>query len=108
MRARLLFIVLAGVVVAGLAALNWGEVTRTSRLNFGLILTDAPLAGTGAETCSAAASASALARLARYSAAPKSGTTRRMRSSIGGWVSNSPASRSFTLWPKNMCDRSSE
>lgn len=45
MRARLLFIVLAGVVVAGLAALNWGEVTRTSRLNFGLILTDAPLAG---------------------------------------------------------------
>ena len=45
MRARLLFIVLAGLVVAGLAALNWGEVTRTSRLNFGLILTDAPLAG---------------------------------------------------------------
>lgn len=45
MRARLLFIVLAGVLVAGLAALNWGEVTRTSRLNFGLILTDAPLAG---------------------------------------------------------------
>jgi uncharacterized protein HemY len=45
MRARLLFIVLAGVIVAGLAALNWGEVTRTSRLNFGLILTDAPLAG---------------------------------------------------------------
>ena len=37
MRARLLFIVLAGVVVAGLAALNWGEVTRTSRLNFGLM-----------------------------------------------------------------------
>lgn len=45
MRARLLFIVLAGVFVAGLAALNWGEVTRASRLNFGLILTDAPLAG---------------------------------------------------------------
>lgn len=45
MRARLLFIVLAGVVVAALAALNWGEVTRVSRLNFGLILTDAPLAG---------------------------------------------------------------
>lgn len=45
MRARLLFIILAGVLVAGLAALNWGEVTRTSRLNFGLILTDAPLAG---------------------------------------------------------------
>ena len=45
MRARLLFIVLAGLVVAGLAALNWGEVTRVSRLNFGLILTDAPLAG---------------------------------------------------------------
>jgi len=45
MRARLLFIVLAAVVVAGLAALNWPEVTRTSHLNFGLILADAPLAG---------------------------------------------------------------
>lgn len=45
MRARLLFIVLAGVLVAGLAALNWGEVTRTSQLNFGLIFADAPLAG---------------------------------------------------------------
>ena len=45
MRARLLFIVLAAVLVAGLAALNWGEVTRTSQVNFGLILADAPLAG---------------------------------------------------------------
>lgn len=45
MRARLLFIVLAAVVVAGLAALNWSEMTRISHLNFGLVLADAPLAG---------------------------------------------------------------
>ncbi|HWI81253.1 hypothetical protein [Ramlibacter sp.] len=45
MRARLLFIILAAVVVGGLAALNWGEVTRTSHLNFGVVLADAPLAG---------------------------------------------------------------
>lgn len=45
MRARLLFIVLAALAVAGLAALNWAEVTRTAHLNFGLILADAPLAG---------------------------------------------------------------
>ncbi len=45
MRARLLFIVLAIVLVGGFAALNWSEVMRTSHLNFGLILADASLGG---------------------------------------------------------------
>lgn len=45
MRGRLLFIILAALIVGGIAALNWGEITRASRLNLGLVLTDAPLAG---------------------------------------------------------------
>ena len=45
MRARLFFILLAIVLVGGFAALNWPEVMRTSRLNFGLLFTEASLGG---------------------------------------------------------------
>jgi hypothetical protein len=45
MRARLFFILVAIVLVGGFAALNWSEVMRTSRLNFGLILAEASLGG---------------------------------------------------------------
>jgi len=41
MRARLFFIVVALVLVAGFAALNWPEFTRTTPLNFGAFITDA-------------------------------------------------------------------
>jgi hypothetical protein len=43
MRARLVFIVLAALVVGAIAALNWPEVTRTSHLNFGVVMADASL-----------------------------------------------------------------
>jgi hypothetical protein len=43
MRARLVFIILAALVVGAIAALNWPEVTRTSHLNFGVVMADAPL-----------------------------------------------------------------
>jgi uncharacterized membrane protein YtjA (UPF0391 family) len=43
MRARLVYIVLAGIIVCGIAALNWPEVTRTTHLNFGIAAADAPL-----------------------------------------------------------------
>jgi len=44
MRARLLFTVVAIALIAGFAALNWTEFMRTTPLNFGLFLVDAPLA----------------------------------------------------------------
>ena len=43
MRGRLAFIILAALVVGAIAALNWPEVTRTSHLNFGVVMADAPL-----------------------------------------------------------------
>jgi hypothetical protein len=43
MRARLIFLVLAILLVAGFAALNWGEFMTARPLNFGLFLMDAPL-----------------------------------------------------------------
>ena len=43
MRARFLLLVLAILLVAGFAALNWPEVMRTSPLNFGLFTMDASL-----------------------------------------------------------------
>ncbi len=43
MRARLLLLVLAILLVAGFAALNWAEFTRATPLNFGLFMMDAPL-----------------------------------------------------------------
>jgi hypothetical protein len=43
MRARLVYIVLAAIIVCGIAALNWPEVTRTTHLNFGVAAADAPL-----------------------------------------------------------------
>jgi hypothetical protein len=43
MRARLVYIILAALVVGGIAALNWPEVTRTTHLNFGIAAADAPL-----------------------------------------------------------------
>jgi hypothetical protein len=43
MRARLLFIVIAAVLVAGFAAMNWSEFTRSAPLNIGWKTVDAPL-----------------------------------------------------------------
>lgn len=43
MRARLVYIILAALVVGAIAALNWPEVMRTSHLNFGIAGADAPL-----------------------------------------------------------------
>lgn len=43
MRARLLFIIVAILLVAGFAAQNWPEFQRTSSLNFGVIVSNAPL-----------------------------------------------------------------
>jgi hypothetical protein len=43
MRARLVYIILAALIVGGIAALNWPEVTRTTHLNFGIAAADAPL-----------------------------------------------------------------
>jgi biopolymer transport protein ExbB/TolQ len=43
MRARLLFLVIAILAVAGFAALNWSEVMRTTPLNFGIFVMDAAM-----------------------------------------------------------------
>jgi uncharacterized integral membrane protein len=43
MRARMLFLVLAILVVAGFAAQNWPEITRQSTLNFGVVQAEAPM-----------------------------------------------------------------
>jgi uncharacterized integral membrane protein len=43
MRARLLFLIVAILLVAGFAAQNWPEFTRTSPLNFGVVVEEAPL-----------------------------------------------------------------
>lgn len=43
MRARLLFLVVAILLVAGFAAQNWSEFMRTSPLNFGVVVEEAPL-----------------------------------------------------------------
>ena len=45
MRARLLFIVLAIVLVGGFAAQNWQQVMTTSTLDFGIVRTEASLGG---------------------------------------------------------------
>jgi hypothetical protein len=45
MRARLVLLLLAILLVAGFAALNSAEVMRTTDLNFGLFRMDAPLGG---------------------------------------------------------------
>jgi hypothetical protein len=45
MRTRTILLVVAILLVAGFAALNWSEVTRTSPLLFGPIVADAPLGG---------------------------------------------------------------
>jgi hypothetical protein len=45
MRTRTILLVVAILLVAGFAALNWSEVTRTSPLLFGPVVADAPLAG---------------------------------------------------------------
>ena len=43
MRARLLFIIVAIVLVAGFAAQNWNEIQRTAPLNFGVLVANAPM-----------------------------------------------------------------
>jgi Skp family chaperone for outer membrane proteins len=43
MRARLLFLVVAILLVAGFAAQNWPEFMRTAPLNFGVLVQEAPL-----------------------------------------------------------------
>lgn len=43
MRARTTLLLLAVLLVAGFAALNWPEFTRNTTLNFGLLRMDAPL-----------------------------------------------------------------
>ena len=43
MRARLLFIIFAILLVAGFAAQNWPEFQRTTPLIFGVVVSDAPL-----------------------------------------------------------------
>ena len=43
MRARLLFIIVAILLVAGFAAQNWPEFQRTSPLIFGVVVSNAPL-----------------------------------------------------------------
>jgi len=43
MRGRLIFLVLVVLAVAGFAAQNWGEITRSTPLNFGILVTEAPL-----------------------------------------------------------------
>ena len=43
MRARLLFLVVAILLVAGFAAQNWPEFMRTAPLNFGVVVEEAPL-----------------------------------------------------------------
>jgi uncharacterized membrane protein YccC len=43
MRGRLVFIILAALVVAGIAALNWPEITRSGSTSFGVVDTNVPL-----------------------------------------------------------------
>ena len=43
MRARLIFIVVAIVLLAAFSALNWSEITRTAPLSFGVITSQAPM-----------------------------------------------------------------
>jgi uncharacterized integral membrane protein len=43
MRARLVLLIVAILLVTGFAALNWGEFTRSTPLNFGLFQMDGPL-----------------------------------------------------------------
>jgi Skp family chaperone for outer membrane proteins len=43
MRARLFFLVVAILLVAGFAAQNWPEFMRTAPLNFGVVVEEAPL-----------------------------------------------------------------
>lgn len=43
MRGRMILLVLAVLAVAGFAAQNWAEITRSSPLNFGILVTEAPM-----------------------------------------------------------------
>ena len=43
MRARVIFFLVAILLVAGFAALNWSEVVRPTQLSFGAFITEAPL-----------------------------------------------------------------
>ena len=43
MRGRIVFIVIAALVVAAIAALNWPEFTRTEPLSFGILTATVPL-----------------------------------------------------------------
>ncbi len=43
MRARLIFIVVAILLVAGFAALNWSEFNHPAPLSFGILMMEAPL-----------------------------------------------------------------
>jgi hypothetical protein len=43
MRARVILLVLAILLVAGFASLNWPEFTRPTPLSFGVLITEAPL-----------------------------------------------------------------
>jgi hypothetical protein len=43
MRARVILLVLAIALVAGFAALNWAEFSRSTQLSFGILITEAPL-----------------------------------------------------------------
>lgn len=43
MRGRIVFIVVAALVVAAIAALNWPEFTRAEPLSFGIVTATAPL-----------------------------------------------------------------
>ena len=54
MRTRTILLVVAILLVAGFAALNWPEIARSTPLSFGIFVTDAPL---GAVTFSGGVSA---------------------------------------------------
>lgn len=43
MRGRMIVLVLAVLLVAGFAAQNWAEINRSTPLNFGILVTEAPL-----------------------------------------------------------------
>jgi hypothetical protein len=45
MRTRAVVLVVAILLIAGFAALNWSEIVRPTPLSFGLFVTDAPLGG---------------------------------------------------------------
>ena len=45
MRSRFVLLLIAILLIAGFAALNWSEVTRSSPLLFGPVVVDAPLGG---------------------------------------------------------------